>query len=201
MSRVWVVQEVALSPRCTCFYGHSSCDIQELYNVVRVFWYSDAFKEIWPALDAHHLRRGGVVHQLRLMHGLRIMDDRTKGKKRMPPLYLLSFMRLRQCSNPRNTFYGLRGMDARLNEPRDILVNYSKDVTDLYCEVTKSGLLEFAGALSSLALCHREVIAGTELDAQLPSWVPNWNVDDSTEAFLNIMVFTAGGSSYLELTE
>lgn len=144
-SRVWIVQEVALSPRCTLHCGRLQCDIWVFFDFVAVW--GELGEQDVVAMDPDFLRPAGLKHKIQTLVSLRLMNNAVKRGIPMPLLQQLNIMRERECSDPHDYYYGTRAVDERLNDLRNppIAVDYVGDVAKLLVEVTKRGLLEENG--------------------------------------------------------
>lgn len=113
--------------------------------------------------------------------------------------------RNRECENPRDRYYALRGVFERLHGGQAIrsAVDYKKDVDKVFTEVTKDALLDKTSSFFGLAQTHQECHREERLNApswvqRLPSWVPDWTFEANVGSFVP-RYYAAGGPSRLQI--
>lgn len=152
-SRVWVVQEIALSKRITMMCGDAAVkwtDSMDGEHLRRI--YTASYYETFPTLfqlDRRHLTRSATV-----------LDALLLGRNC-------------KASDPRDKVFGLMGLVSAKDR---LPANYSMSTAEVYTQVAiylqKVQRLGMDVILGNL--CHRSDKARTQTQ-NLPTWVPDWN--------------------------
>jgi len=96
-------------------------------------------------------------------------------------LNILELYRHFECTDPRDRIYALLGLpsiDRNIPLPQP---DYSKSVSEVYCETVKA-IIQHTADLS--ILCVPRDLRGVHSEHNLPSWVPNWTDKPSETAGL-----------------
>ncbi|KAI0131237.1 heterokaryon incompatibility protein-domain-containing protein [Daldinia grandis] len=159
-SRVWVVQEVALSRKATFIYGQA---LLVYFNLIKS----------WSELYSTH-KNAGLVQNLNqtLYNGFGTHIVSLQGPRRAVAIteeYDSIEELFRQASRllatePRDKVYGLRGLLVSYGVSLPA-ADYQKPLETIYMETVKA-LMDFTGSLN-LESCY--YVSDT-----WPSWVPNW---------------------------
>lgn len=152
-SRVWVVQEVALSKSITMMCGDAAVEWTGLMQgeYLRQL-YSSSYYETFPTLfrlrRQHHLGGATLLDALLLGRGC-------------------------NASDPRDKVFGLLGIVSEKSRPR---ADYSLSTAEVYTQVAMYLPKVQRRALNVILgnLCRRSDEARAQIK-DLPSWVPNWN--------------------------
>ena len=97
--------------------------------------------------------------------------------------WLLSLLKQRKTTDSRDHVYGLLGLCQRFrlgqSLPKLILPNYQKSLVEVWRDATRFGIEE-CQSLSYLALVALKPFNAMP-DISLPSWVPQWHMDEHPE--------------------
>ncbi|KAF9773650.1 hypothetical protein IL306_008515 [Fusarium sp. DS 682] len=168
-SRMWVVQEVVLSPEDPIFL-HGDCHYA---------WELLGWAVAW-------LRRSGYLRLPQVPEQLRNVDtisNLRRARTRWPLDALMSITQVKfQATDQRDKIYGVLGLARECEDssavPEELKPDYSIDVATLYQRVARFLLKRNR----SLAILNRaRCLDGTETrkqrlhDLNLPSWCPDWS--------------------------
>jgi hypothetical protein len=168
-SRIWVVQEVVLSPR----------DPIILHGNVTYQWHRLGWVAAW-------MRRNGYIRLAEIAEGFRNVDtirNLQRAGSRWPLAALMSITQIKfHATDQRDKIYGLLGLAAesqgRSKLPDPLRPDYGSDVTEVYRRIAQF-LLE---QNHSLAILTRACGASNDISRKqrqhnlnLPSWVPDWS--------------------------
>lgn len=152
-SRVWVVQEVALSKSIAVVCGDTAVEWTGLMQgeYLRQI-YTSSYYETFPTLF-----RLGRQHYL----GVATLQD------------ALSLGRSCNASDPRDKVFGLLGI---VSEESRLPANYSLSTAEVYTQIVMHLLKDQQWGLDVILgnLCHRSHESRVQIK-DLPSWVPDWN--------------------------
>lgn len=183
-TRVWVIQEIAVSRDASVLCGPSHCQWSGLVTTARY-------------ITDHSLTAITRVDPRRVIKYANLRQQSREGPPRSL-LELLSQARDSYSTDDRDKIFALLGIagDAEhsLLEP-----NYKKPLVDVYTKLTKQ-LIERDGTLDVLSAVEEQQfrlkrdrrldneiggLEGSELpmDSQLPHWVPDWEVHRSSSPF------------------
>ena len=177
--RVWVMQEVVWAAQdVTVMCGSRELSLETLFQSSFAILEATRSSSEMNGSTLAGLVRASFVPQLRYWRARR-MDALS-----VSLLDLLSLVRVRKSSDPRDKIFGI--LNLLPSEERPCKPDYSKDVAQIFAEVAKS-IIEKHGSLSLLATCeHPWLSIGGEGDLRktypsqgvpgLPSWTPNWAV-------------------------
>lgn len=165
--RVWVIQEVALSPQ----------DPLILHGDVMYPWDRLGWASTW-------LRRNGFVRLSQVPSQLLNVDTisnlRRSSVKWTLPAILMATSGKFLATNPRDKIYGLLGLILESDDPA-LKPNYERSVAQVYQGVTKMLIRRYR----CLAILDRTVASLDGVEwfppappeaALVPSWVPNWSL-------------------------
>lgn len=157
-SRVWVVQEVALSKRVIMICGDTAvqwtqCATQEFLQQIYTSGYCETFPTILR-LDKRHFTGSATL------------------------LDALLLGRSCKASDPRDKVFGLLGLVSATDRPP---ANYSMSIAEAYTQIAMYLLKDQNLGLDLIFgnLCHRNYGARAQTK-HLPSWVPDWSQSGPT---------------------
>jgi hypothetical protein len=98
---------------------------------------------------------------------------------------LTILLRYRSCgvTNPLDRVYGMYGLDPVQFRRLGLRVNYDHDAQTLYHDFAVA-VLRTERSLDVLSVPKGMQLKVTSPESQLPSWVPNWNQESTTQAIL-----------------
>lgn len=163
-TRVWVIQELALSREAIVQCGPHSMPWQDLSKAV--LYGHEMRMPIFTSLE--HQRYLDEMESFRLI--------RQSGEQ-VKLLLLLTLSRSRRATEKKDRIYALCGLaDDVGSDDLDIKPEYSKSVRfeDVYRE-TAENILRQSTSLDLLSV--RRVTHNSK--SQLPTWVPDWSVPDT----------------------
>jgi hypothetical protein len=178
-TRVWVYQEFIVSKQVFFLCGPESMSSQ-IFRSARSSW--NWFCSTSSAMDKVDRKNAlmvqmaefGSVDQLdwqRILYDLRRVRIRRNQSyddvPRMDLLALLSFTSHLEATDPKDKLYALLGVD----DVRDVTVipNYSHSESKIYTDFA----VHYIETRSSLEILGEAGIGFTELNLELPSWVPD----------------------------
>ncbi|KAI1649568.1 heterokaryon incompatibility protein-domain-containing protein [Daldinia loculata] len=159
-SRVWVVQEVALSRKATFIYGQA---LLVYFNLIKSW--SDLYsthKNVGLVQNLNQTLYNGFGTHIVSLQGPRRAVAITEEYDSIEELFRQASRLL--ATEPRDKVYGLRGLLVSYGvslPPAD----YQKPLETIYMETVKA-LMDFTGSLN-LESCYY-------VSDSWPSWVPNW---------------------------
>jgi hypothetical protein len=159
LQRVWVIQEIALANNSALIRcGNDEIDYYHFRRAV-------AFLSRSSGDELHELLRGPAS----ICWGLARVDT----------VKLLLMSRGRQCSDPRDKFFGVLSLvGPKLAE--SLQPSYTQDYVEVYKELFMRHS-EQTGRLDLLINCSGPNAARNK---SLPSWVPDWRSDPEHKIFL-----------------
>ncbi|KAH8719140.1 hypothetical protein GQ44DRAFT_775483 [Phaeosphaeriaceae sp. PMI808] len=188
-SRIWVIQELALSSNAYILCGGAIIPYQDLVKAAS--WRPDICH---PERGLDAILFHSSAHRVRVLSTL---HDGARAGKRPHLLKLLLDHRECESTDPRDMIFGLLGLTES-----DILPDYRKEVKELYLEIAKMFVNDAASAIKAVLLRDTEDVqvplgsvqyddflkmmccAGTaSQDIILPSWVPDWSFTPKTVDF------------------
>lgn len=169
--RVWVIQEVQVAKSTVVLCGDESIELSSLLCIQSMLWNEHAAPLINLAHSNTWLRN---LHFWIRGRGARGLDQHPQA----PPGDLfrtLLFHRLKEATDPRDKIYSLLGLTSARN---DIEIDYRSDVRQVYID-TAAYIIHTSGKLDILwaAPPHQDRF-------NLPSWVPDWSIDEEKQAGL-----------------
>jgi hypothetical protein len=169
--RVWVVQEVQVARTITLLCGDDSIEWSSLLKILGMLWDEHAAALITLAQSTSLLRNLQYWIRRRGARGL----DKVPLSPQCDLFRTLLFHRLKQSTHPRDKIYGLLGLS---NASGEIEVDYRQDVRQVYID-TVSYVIRSTGTLDVLW-----AVPPNRDGFNLPSWVPDWSVDEKMQAEL-----------------
>ena len=177
--RVWTLQEVQLAQRVLVLCGSAVLHPQN-------------FRDCLVVLEAKHSLIHGRIgcemdtrvlqHILALIGGACVQLYPQECKNSLLQVLDMAKLNNKECSDPRDHFFGLLGMvDAQCAELKMLRdVSYANDMSQVYTAVAKA-LLEVHGP-EMLSYCYiddqasrsRAPAMSRSASRELPSWVPDW---------------------------
>ena len=162
-SRIWVIQEVVLSPK----------DPIILHGKVSYRWHRLAWVAAW-------MRRSGYTRLADIPQNLLNVDTISNLRhpnRRWPLDALLSYTQNKfHATDQRDKIYGLLGLAAESQEPSQLpdplRPDYESDVREVYLRVARF-LTEKSGSLSLWSRAYGA--RRSSLHLKLPSWCPDWS--------------------------
>ena len=174
-TRLWIVQEVLLAKKTTCYYG--ACSIS-LWKIL--------FTAVW-------LQHGRYLPQKDAVRGIaaatRLYYLNLASYSGDNHLSVLSVAPDMDCSDPKDKVFALLGLLRSKERPTpgpfaDIKPDYKKSLSEVYRDATRATFVE----TQSLELLRLIGLDGHGSDFNLndvdfPSWVPRYDVRHYTENF------------------
>lgn len=163
-SRVWVVQEFALSKSVVVHCGSDCISWEDLLIGVVAVMQND-----WVRASTMGFLN---PHTYDMFLTFIMIQDVIKQEVENPYhrlTDLLAFLHGRHATDPRDHIYASLGMLGDYDY--GIVPDYTSSVTDVFINSTGC-ILERAGRLDILGHCQPSLSTSNPLD--LPSWVPNW---------------------------
>ena len=174
-SRTWVVQEVALAKRATCYIGQFS--IPSPIVMMASFWANECTRQIGRVESQSLIRAQSNISMACGILSLEMHSTFQSGL-----LDLLTLTRRAEATDPRDKIYGVLGLTRRARTGRElpdgVVPNYKKSVRSCMRDATRVMIQEtvtlraIASPLRYVSLDHRF------RDEAWPSWVPRWYASD-----------------------
>lgn len=157
--RIWVLQEVALSPKALLFCG----DYQTDYAALTSFLPEELESEInyGNSHNAHQYYR-------ELIHG----EVPSLGMTIMPnPFELFTVAQSSLATNPRDRVYGILGLLQVLDRDTLLLprLDFDQPVATTFTDLTVR-LIQYTRTAALIMYCNGETNSHN-----IPSWVPDWS--------------------------
>ena len=166
-TRVWIIQEVALSSQATVLLGPHRFPFDLL------FAYIPAILELGlPKPKPKMTEEANVDSAFALITIAHLMDLKVK-RMSFGLLELIVRFRKSRSSDPRDKIYSLLGLANDIDQT--LTPDYSKSVNDVYLDYAYH-LVQTGNAMEMLI--HAGVAQDrerTEVASSLPSWVPDWS--------------------------
>ena len=147
----------------------------------------------WEPAQIHALFQAGYDY-IDMDYPVNVMRDLWKSQASVAeaectlPKQLWHF-KSRKCGDPRDKVFAILGICKDLKS-RDVNIDYSAPVARVYSEVARFIIMRDRN-LKLLSACHSY---GSKIP-ELPSWVPDWNVDSRYRPTRPISSWTAGDQS------
>ncbi|MCJ1360241.1 MAG: hypothetical protein MMC33_010244 [Icmadophila ericetorum] len=166
--RMWIIQEVAVSPDANITYG--SWDIPWTDFARAVPYAADLGVTFsWNSPKRHE--------QVSEIEAARVAVNEQKAQT---PLGLLLLHRTHIASDPRDKFYALCGLSSDSGpDGLNIEPDYTLSNRDVYTKVAVAMLKN----CSKLDVLSVPKVPGKSEVSNLPSWVPDWSVSDFSRSF------------------
>lgn len=173
-SRLWVIQEAALSPKSTCYCGEYKIRLFSVLLVAQWLEYKSSFleRDIWEGIRGRH-NAAEMFDYLPSIHS-RI----GSGEYRADIQGLLHIAKSASCSDPRDKVYAILGLlkwSGSPGIPPELMPDYSKDLKDVFTSAAAFAIDQNEEDLLSKFLesvSHRSE-SDLHIDG-LPSWIPRW---------------------------
>ncbi|KAF2168322.1 hypothetical protein M409DRAFT_21759 [Zasmidium cellare ATCC 36951] len=177
-TRLWVVQEAALSPHNTCIWGNSEFDLVDAVTVAVGGFMRLLQLEECPGRE--HFQRLGKA--LELYQALNQAEQRDT-------IRWQDFNRIAIAStatDPRDHVFALTGFLQHVNRLRSLPAllhtDYRKSVREVYRDCTRASLHENEDDLLA-NVCHSS--ANDLLEVETPSWAVSWNRPEAYGELIN----------------
>lgn len=171
MWRLWCVQEVALAKRAKVYWSHA-----------HMSW--ETFSTVAIHIQAKHqgiIARVGLggVYNVTMLESFR-RQLANPSRKPLALSRLLSLTRTHGVTERYDRIFSLSGLDrclCQISPAEDIIVpDYSRNIEDLYTSIAKK-ILYREGNLHLLSFVQHQRVIETRT---LPSWVPQWHINQHT---------------------
>lgn len=167
-SRLWIVQEAALSLENVCFRGSFEFQLQDILRAGLWLWYK-------------HTRIEFPFAELIRAETIATFADRKCGrynlfsKSRIRFYSLLSRLLDYEALDPKDHVYGILGLLQRYTDTKEIpatlLPNYEAPLADVFREATRFAITESGDLTALYELYHR----AEDGNSEWPTWVPRWD--------------------------
>ncbi|XP_014554397.1 hypothetical protein COCVIDRAFT_28549 [Bipolaris victoriae FI3] len=168
-TRAWVVQEVCLASEKIIMCGQYQVDWKRFMNAVEYGTLENKFDS----------RIGGIPDDcLEGLQSIKELEDKPlEGGIAGQLLRLLTSLRPRLATNPRDKVFAIMGLLKGNRQDLHIVVDYTASVKEVY-RATAVEIIRRTDNLDMFSHCiHTE--APSEEEACLPSWVPDWNISET----------------------
>jgi len=183
--RAWIVQELAVSPRVSVLCGDITFEWDTLVQVMKYLVDSDNFSVQFGAIGLNALLE------------LDLQRERFQQKEDAEVFRVLLQNRRAHATDPRDKVFAFHGLFNRGSLGHSITMpKYEKECFDIYTDVA----IEFIKHRRNLDIFSIPRVLetsddkeGKEIDVpddragylkDLPTWIPNWSVNDLTESLL-----------------
>ncbi|KAJ5063063.1 heterokaryon incompatibility protein-domain-containing protein, partial [Bipolaris maydis] len=164
-TRAWVVQEVCLASEKIIMCGQYQVDWKRFMNAIEYGKLEDKFDS----------RIAGICDEpFEGLQSIKELEDKPlEGNTAGQLLRLLSALRPRLATNPRDKVFAIMGLLKGNRQDLHIVVDYTASVNEVY-RATAVEILRGTSNLDIFSHCiHND--APSEEEASLNSWVPDWN--------------------------
>lgn len=165
LSRVWVVQEAALSPRSLCLYGESEVPLVDILRTV-----------VWMVHRYHYcLQLGDAVATTTIRFGLCLWHILfSTGGSKVGVRFILDLAIPLRATNLVDKAFGVLGLLEHI--PNELLPDYRKPFEDVFRDATKFALRDSDSSDISRVFTRISHRWAEEVeDVAWPSWVPRWH--------------------------
>lgn len=175
-SRIWVLQECTLAPRCTCKCGRWELDWSHVTRAAACLGRTYGYLRL--SNDPKIANNAAVIP---VMVGLNPESFR-QGSERLASLYTLCHSM--KSTDPRDMFYAVHGMTrvSTLSPSQQTLagvdVDYRRPVFEVLRNATRFTFLEREGIDLLHQVGPQFIDANPAIETQLPSWVPEWSIQE-----------------------
>lgn len=190
-SRLWVVQEILHARNVVVLCGSSRLSWDAYTQCSTIFQSKDSADRLESLLNERHSSTRYITSQHRLSpsqvlihHGPASILHLQQARKVYgidSPLYTLFLMRLSRnklATDPKDRVYGVLGLlPARIR--REIRVDYRLPIKDIYIDIVEMIMMR---SRSLDVLCESIHFPPQISSASLPSWVPDWSYDPTTQS-------------------
>lgn len=188
--RIWILQELVLSPRVIFVCGSHSITTPDADEVIGSFF------KTWDVLAEESGRAPYVIdHRPWTMINARLIFKQIGELQPLRKLLEEGALACLGASEPRDNIYALLNL-ANDGAQLGLKVDYSPANTyqKLYTEVAKAYLRR--GELWFLSYCNSD----PEGHLDLPSWVPNWNKEHGFRTFNSMTSFQTSNGTVVSAT-
>ena len=164
LSRLWTVQEVALSSTATLFFGRYTFSFQNLLRAIEVsqkYKYADVLVELLPWFSMHLKFLGNFNYSSLGRRELPIEEKIASAE-------LMESARYFQETKPHDKVYAMYGLLQERHIPL-AKPDYYQTVSEVFCDLARA-IIESSNSLEILYQVH-----GCGSTTDLPSWVPDWS--------------------------
>jgi hypothetical protein len=173
-SRVWILQEVALSKRATVYCGSRALDWKHISELVVAIEKSHLIGLLHRRDSIRDFRKTSVVLNMlqdSILHGYALVAARQEHLYRNPlDLYrLLSMADNFDATDPRDKVFALLGLT---NPSSQLKADYGQSIAKVYTSAALN-ILEEHGDLRSFEWFDGH----DDKSSDLPSWVPDFRLD------------------------
>ncbi|KAH7087852.1 heterokaryon incompatibility protein-domain-containing protein [Paraphoma chrysanthemicola] len=169
-TRAWVVQEVCLASEKIIMCGQHEVAWKSFVTAVEFARLSDKFD----------FKIAGIAEdELDGFQSIIDMDNRlSEGNIAGQMLRLLTAMRPRLATNPRDKVFAIMGLLRGDRRDLGIVPDYTASVSDVYC-TTATAIIRGTDSLDILSHCVDENEDEEDEELCLPSWIPDWSIADA----------------------
>jgi len=174
--RCWILQEMAVSRRCPDIL----CGNQRFLwsDFERAIYFLDKFRSKHPT---ERMEFVNSIHEVIGRHNWHYLRQENTVSHLHVLLRLTSSFR---STDPRDKVFALLGLSSASrdpeNWPEEVAPDYTRTMFEVYAGATKYCIRQ-TGSLSILSqFVHNKLAGATSPYIYLPSWVPRWDLADST---------------------
>ncbi|TVY73385.1 Heterokaryon incompatibility protein 6 OR allele [Lachnellula suecica] len=186
--RIWVIQEVNSAKKATIMCGKYLIDLPKVKAVQGALWRDHDRYLIQQAVDERifSLFQKSILYSGPIALEVSGFDPPSS----FPDLFTaLSEHQFKRASDPRDQVYALVGLTTAREDAR-FEINYSKSVGQVYIDVVKYIIIS-SKRLDIITSLHRG-----DKQYDLPSWVPDWTINDTKTASLPSITIANPGDRY-----
>ena len=161
-SRVWVIQEHAVSKQCQVRFGKNQLPLEHLISLYEIF---SSLNLLDPRVPLATMR---TIRNLR-----EIRNAYMKGEKRQLIDWLKTEAPLTEATDPRDKIFALCGIASDVCDGKFVVeIDYQKETAKVYLDFAISYITTYRNTalLEVPSWGYNSDIAG------LPSWCPDWSV-------------------------
>ncbi|KAL1854940.1 hypothetical protein Daus18300_011260 [Diaporthe australafricana] len=210
-SRLWVVQEVLHAQEIVVLCGSSRLPWDDYVRASMIFQSPDSVDKIRffnersgntrLVTSQHRLNPSQIlIHHgpasiLHIQRARELAREENRVDDLHYTLHLMRLSRTKLASDPKDRVYGILGVLPRGLSP-EIRVNYNLTVKEIYVDFVE-WWMKASGSLN--IICDSIHFPPQISNANLPSWVPDWSYDPTTQSLASLpLKFSASGESSSE---
>ena len=190
-SRVWIIQEVILSPTVVVMFGSYQITWKEVTESLHA--YSSLGLGLFPVTRPQDATiKENFINSAMSLSGLAIASHNSQYRSLIK---LLRSFRKCHSSDPRDKVYALLGLANDQGVHQMVPVDYAKSVEAVYLECAKFLIRNGDGMEMLLEAGISQKGDGNGVKLSVPSWVPNWTQDIFPSMYKPVEVFRAASET------
>lgn len=185
-SRVWIIQEAVLSPRCALFYGSRESSLSVLGEFLQAILENSNRWNLGTEIGNDEKKAfGRDVNRAMALAGSSSIRKRIGNSKIVSDGLLysnLALTRYAAATDPRDKIYGILGLVDHLQER--VIPDYNMETAEVYNMIARR-LVKSGEGLDTLYQAATNTPQSME---GLLSWAPDWSISNDRDTWLDVLL-------------